>query len=170
MNPGPLVQMALAIGIATAALAQDRTALPSSGSIKIHSGWRANGEGVQVAENHLLYSGVVWGVTFNDAGSGPLHMGQAVCALASETTNGGGTGEGHCAWGNADGKSKILTSFSGKVSPTGVFEGTQQITGGTGEFNGIQGQSKFHCQLLNDKGQYVCDQQFEYRLAAGTKQ
>ena len=45
MNPGPLVLAALAIGIATAALAQDRTALPSSGSIKIHSGWRANGEG-----------------------------------------------------------------------------------------------------------------------------
>ena len=119
MNAGPLVLTALAIGVATAALAQDRTVLPNSGSIKIHSGWRANGEGVQVAENHLLYSGVVWGVTFNDAGSGPLHMGQAVCALASETTNGGGTGEGHCAWGNADGKSKILTSFSGKVAPAG---------------------------------------------------
>ena len=96
MNVGPLVLTALAFGVATAALAQDRTALPSSGSIKIHSGWKANGDGVQAAENHLLFSGVVWGVTFNDAGSGPLHMGQAVCALASETINGGGTGEGHC--------------------------------------------------------------------------
>ena len=60
MNAGPFVLAALATGVATAALAQDRTALPSSGSIKIHSGWKANGDGVQVAENHLLFSGVVW--------------------------------------------------------------------------------------------------------------
>ena len=60
----------LAISIATPALAQEKSPLPSSGSFKIHSGWKSIGESVQLGENHNYGSGNFWGVTYNDAGRG----------------------------------------------------------------------------------------------------
>jgi hypothetical protein len=149
----------LFVGKATAA------DLPQSGSFKLHSGWKTVGDVVQVAENHIFGAGTFWGITYNDAGSGLLHVGTAVCPYTLETINGTGTGQGSCAWGDANGD-KIFTSYSGKVSPSGSFEGMNKITGGTGKFNGIQGQAPFQCRALNDKGQYTCTQEFSYSLSA----
>ena len=39
------------------------------------------------------------------------------------------------------------------------------ITSGTGKFDGIQGQAPFHCQFLNDQNRAMCTVQFEYQLA-----
>jgi hypothetical protein len=69
-----LVLTVLAISICTPALAQEK-ALPSSGTFKIHSGWKSIGENVQLGENHNYGSGNFWGVTYNDAGQGPFIWG-----------------------------------------------------------------------------------------------
>ena len=97
-------------------------------------------------------------------GSGPLHVGPAVCAYTLDTVGGAGTLQGACAWGDADGD-KIITSYVGKVSTSGALDGMNNITGGTGKFDGIQGQAPFHCQFLNDQSQAMCTVQFEYQLA-----
>ena len=62
--------------ISTCPLAQQ---LPKSGTISIHSGWKAVGETVQPAEGRIYGTGIFWGVTFNDKGDGPLHKGYAMC-------------------------------------------------------------------------------------------
>ena len=59
--------------------------------------------------------------TFNDAGSGPLHVGPAVCAYTLDTVGGAGTLQGACAWGDADGD-KITTDYVDKVSTSGALD------------------------------------------------
>jgi hypothetical protein len=49
--------------------------------------------------------------------------------------------QGACAWGDADGD-KIFTSYVGKVSTSGALDGMNNITGGTGKFDGIQGRAR----------------------------
>src|SRR5262249_43959841 len=112
-----------------------------------------------------LTSGLIWGATYNDAGSGPLHAGAVVCTSSIENINGAGIGEGQCAWSDADGKSQIFTNWSGKFSPTAQFAGPQQITGGTGRYSGITGQAPFHCLSSNVKGQFACVQEWQYQIS-----
>jgi hypothetical protein len=94
-------------------------------------------------------------------------MGAVICSYDLEIISGAGTGQGSCAWGDANGD-KIFTSYSGKLSSFGSFEGMNKITGGTGNFNGIQGEAPFQCRALNDKGQYTCTQEFHYSLTAAS--
>jgi hypothetical protein len=137
--------------------------LPKSGSFSIHSGWKSIGEVSRISDNHTYGFGSFWGVSYNDAGSGALHTGPVVCPYTLEVISGAGTGQGSCAWGDAEGD-KIFTSWSGSLTPAGEFSGMNQITGGTGKFKGIQGKAPFQCKALNEKGQWTCKQQFEYRL------
>ena len=162
---GILLVGAICLAVSTMpAAAQQNTPLPSSGTFKVHSGWKGIGETTKFGDNHNFGSGNFYGVTFNDAGSGPLHVGPAVCAYTFDTVGGAGTLQGACAWGDADGD-KIITSYVGKVSTSGALDGMNKITGGTGKFDGIQGQAPFHCQFLNDQNQAMCTIQFEYQLA-----
>ena len=154
----------LGVGLAMPVAAQQNNPLPSSGTFKLHSGWKGIGETTKISEDHTFGSGNFWGVSFNDAGSGPLHVGPVVCAYTLDTVGGAGTLQGACAWGDADGD-KIFTSYVGKVSTSGALDGMNNITGGTGKFDGIQGRAPFHCQFLNDQSQAMCTQQFEYQLA-----
>jgi hypothetical protein len=53
--------------------------LPKSGSISFHTGWKGAGEALTVADKHVQGHGSVVGVTFNDKGEGPLHLGAGEC-------------------------------------------------------------------------------------------
>ncbi len=158
---------ATAIGL-TAALAFGSPAiaadLPQSGSFKLHSGWKGVGEVVQVEKDHVFGAGHFYGVTFNDAGSGPLHNGAVFCAYELELVNGTGPFGGPCAWSDSGGD-KFFTNYTGTIAASGAVSGAHQITGGTGKYAGIQGKGAFQCTTLNDKAQYACTQQFEYSLA-----
>ena len=57
--------------------------LPKSGSFTIHSGWKSIGETTQIADGRTYGSGTFWGVTFNDKGSGPLHIGPVICSSST---------------------------------------------------------------------------------------
>lgn len=110
-------------------------------------------------------SSSAWGITFNDAGSGPLHKGSALCVSSYDNLNGFAIG-GRCAWGDSDGD-KIFTEWTGKETEGGPLEGLNTITGGTGKFAGVKGKAPFQCKNINPApGQVVCTQQFEYSLAA----
>ena len=160
-----IIVPALTIGLAIPVSAQQSGSLPNAGTFKIHSAWKGIGETTKVGDNHLFGAGTFWGLAYNDAGSGPLHTGPVVCPYTLDTTNGAGTVQGVCAWSDIDGD-KIFSSYSGKISPSGTFEGMNNITGGSGKFNGIQGQAPFQCRFLNDQSQATCTQQFEYRLGS----
>ena len=150
--------LTLAAGTAVAA------DLPKSGKFTVHGGWKAISQATQVADNHTISYTGNWGVTYNDAGVGPLHMGAVFCSSTGDLANGVGPVKGYCAWGDADGD-KIFTDFSGAVPKQGEgASGMNRITGGTGKFAGIQGTAPFQCQVLNTIGQFTCKQQFEYRL------
>jgi hypothetical protein len=137
--------------------------LPQSGSFKLHSGWKGVGEVVPVEKDHVYGGGLFYGVTFNDAGSGPLHNGAGICNYALELMSGAGPVEGSCTWSDSDGD-KIFTNYTGKLAASGAFSGMNQITGGTGKFRGIQGKVPEQCTALNDQSQYACTEQFEYSL------
>jgi hypothetical protein len=158
-----MMLVVLAAGVSTPAIAQQNP-LPSSGTFKIHTGYKGtNLETIQFGDKRVYNSGIFWGVSFNDAGSGPLHLATLVCPLAGETINGAGLAGGVCAWTDTDGDNIFITYNDAKLSG-GTLEGINQITGGTGKFKGITGTAPFQCKFLNDKGQAVCYQQFEYKL------
>lgn len=137
--------------------------LPKSGTFMLNSGWKAVGETAQVAEGRVLGWGAFYGVTFNQRGSGPFHMGTAVCNYTLDLTGGVGPGRGTCAWTDADGD-KIYTDYSGSLTADGVFNGMNQYTGGSGKFTGVAGKAPFQCKALSTHGHFGCTQQFEYRL------
>ena len=87
-----VVAICLAASSAMPAVAQQKNPLPSSGTFKVHSGWKGIGETTKFGDNHNFGSGNFYGVTFNDAGSGPLHVGPAVCAYTFDTV----AAPGHC--------------------------------------------------------------------------
>src|SRR2546425_7184484 len=90
--------------------------LPKSGSFTIHSGWKSIGEMTKLSDDHMYGVGSFWGVTYNDAGNGPLHTGPVVCPYTLEIIKGAGTSQGSCAWGDAEGD-RIFTSWSRECVP-----------------------------------------------------
>jgi hypothetical protein len=119
----------LTIGLAMPAMAQQKSNLPKSGSFNLHTGFKAISEATQVEDKHTLGSGKSWGVTYNDAGSGPLHLATIVCAWFNEAIDGAGTSQGKCAWSDPDGD-KIFADYSGKFSPTSPLAGEATIISG----------------------------------------
>lgn len=112
-----------AAGLVLPAWAED------AGTIKVHSGWKLIQERV---DKGVAY-GTLWGITFNDAGSGPLHM-----APASETyslTQETGKGEGELTWGTGDDQLKgpfTITVTDGKAKGENTVKGTGKLSGITG--------------------------------------
>lgn len=157
--------MVVALGIVASTLAGTvgAEALPKSGTFLLNSGWKAVGETAQVGEGRVLGWGAFYGVTFNQRGSGPLHMGTGVCNYILDLSGGIGPGRGTCAWTDADGD-KIYTDYSGALAADGAFSGMNQYTSGTGKFAGITGKAPFQCKALTTQGHFGCTQQFEYRV------
>lgn len=123
------------------------------GNYKTQGGFKAVEEMIQVGDKHTYSHGVAWGVV---SGDGPVQMLTATCPYINELIGDTITYQGRCAWTDADGD-KIFTAWSAEfAASTGAGDGLQPITGGTGKFGSIQGIAPFHCQALNDKGQFVC--------------
>jgi len=150
-----------ALALGTPAKAAD---LPQSGTIKIHGTHKGTVQAVQVGEKHSMGNGSNWGVTYNESGSGPLHMGAAMCTFAFNNVNGANTGAGYCAFGDAGGANKIFVAYSG--TGDGVTgQGSGPITGGIGKYAGIEGQWSYQCKVVEaSQALIVCTQQFDYQL------
>lgn len=137
--------------------------LPRSGAIAYHTGWRFVGEFVNVAEKRGIGHGRVAGVTFNDKGSGPLHLGPANCVDTFTVVDGQGRNKGYCAFGDADGD-RIFTEFSGTFTPEAGGTGVNDIIGGTGKYSGVQGSGPWKCKPAGTDGEIQCAQRLDYRL------
>lgn len=145
--------------LCTAAGAQQ---LPKSGSISFHTGWKDTADVNEVADKRFQGQDRAVGTTFNDKGSGPLHLGPANCSGAFFVVDGSGPNKGYCAFGDADGD-RIFTDFTGNISPTGA-EGINTIIGGTGKYAGISGSGPWKCKGSGKNGELQCAQRFDYKL------
>jgi hypothetical protein len=138
--------------------------LPKTGTINWHTGWKGSGEAITVAEGHMQGHGSAVGTSFNDKGSGPLHLGAAECVYTFFASDAGGSNLGYCSFGDADGD-RIFTSFEGKVGlPSGYDEGINVITGGTGKYAGISGSGPWKCKGSGANGGMQCRQSLDYKL------
>lgn len=136
--------------------------LPKSGSISFHTGWKDIAEATQVAEKRVQGHGKDVGVTFNDKGSGPLHLGPANCFYSFDLADGNGPVKGYCAFSDAD-SDRIFTDFTGTIGPDGA-NGTNMISGGTGKYAGVTGSGPWKCKLMGPNGENQCAQRLDYKL------
>jgi len=158
-----LVAFVTGLSLATLCTAAGAQQLPKSGSINFHTGWKFVGEAVTVADKHLQGHGSVAGVTFNDKGSGPLHLGPANCFDTFFVIDGQGKNKGFCAFGDADGD-RIFTEFTGNFVPGTGGNGINEIAGGTGKYAGITGSGPWKCKPSGANGEVQCAQRLDYRL------
>jgi hypothetical protein len=120
--------MAIASALMGAMVAAHSQQLAKSGSIEFHTGWKYTVDAMSPAEKYVIGRGNATGVTFNNKGSGPLHLGPANCSEGFFASDGRGKGAGFCAFGDADGD-RIFTQFTGTFGPDGAT-GINEITGG----------------------------------------
>src|SRR5258708_6591215 len=135
---------------------------PKSRRVNFHTGWKLAGEAITPVEKNMLGHGSAVGTTFNDKGSGPLHLGPADCFYTFLVIDDRGKNKGSCAFGDADGD-RIFTNFTGNLSPEGD-SGTNEIAGGTGKYAGIQGSGPWKCKGAGNNGELQCAQRLDYRL------
>ena len=153
------------MGFASAIWADHHGHLPKSGTINYHTGWACpNNFVAQPAEGGMIGTGTCRGVTYNDNGSGPLHMGAAQCHYSFYVNNGDARNKGYCFWSDADGD-RIFTDFHGDPSANnGGGEGVNVLAGGTGKYEGISGSGPWKCTWLGADGELHCNQTFNYEL------
>jgi hypothetical protein len=137
--------------------------LAKSSSISVHSGYWAVGESVKVGDKAHQGHGNNRGITFNDKGSGPLHLGPTDCFYTFSTLEERTKVQGYCTFGDTDGD-RIFTDFRGASQPSGYVEGTHDVDGGTGKYAGIQGTMMFKCKYSGQNGELECIQRLDYRL------
>jgi hypothetical protein len=136
--------------------------LAKSGSINFRTGFKDAPDANEVADKRYQGQGRDVGVTFNDNGSGPLHLGPANCSFTFVVTDCSGPVKGYCAFGDVDGD-RIFTDFTGNISPAGA-DGTNMISGGTGKYAGISGSGPWKCKGSGKNGELQCAQRLDYRL------
>ena len=136
--------------------------LPKSGSISFHTGFKYAADVTSPADKYVLGRGNSTGVTFNDKGSGPLHLGPANCFEGFLLIDGHGKDMGFCAFGDPDGD-RIFTEYTGTLAPDGA-SGTNVVTGGTGKYAGIRGSGPWKCKGAGSNGELQCAQRMDYQL------
>ena len=133
--------------------------LPRSGSISINAIFKGDAP-IKFNDDYSHYTST--GVTFNEAGSGPLHMGKAACAYANFTRKEINKGAGFCTFEDKEGNS-IFIQYAGTGNAEGEVNGAFDIIGGSGKFEGISGSGAYACTLTK-KSEFPCTEKFDYQL------
>ena len=137
--------------------------LAESGTVHWHTGFHETATVVNVAEGHVQGHASGTGITFNDAGSGPLHEAAGNCFYAFDMADGVGEIMGFCTWGDTDGD-RIFTKFDGVLGAPEGANGTNYITGGTGKYVGITGKGPWACTYPGTNSELRCNQSLDYEL------
>lgn len=107
--------------------------------------------------------GTVTGVTFNELGKGPLHMGKSDCSYSIFSHKEIIKAVGFCAYEDKDGDS-IFIQYAGSSSTKGEWNGIDEIIAGTGKYKGIQGKGSYACANTDKEGEFPCTTKLEYNL------
>jgi hypothetical protein len=143
--------LTMALLVSATALTTEAQQLPKSGKF---TGKYAShlvpevSQTYELEKGHVYFLGRSHGVFFNDVADGFLDKTEVTCALANDVLDGVSTAlNGHCIITDKDGD-KVFTVYEGKGSAPGIIAGTNQWTGGTGKFTGIQGNNTFHVTAI----------------------
>ena len=101
-------------------------------------------------------------MTFNDDGSGPLHLGPANCSFTFVVTDGSGPVKGYCAFGDADGD-RIFTDFTGNV-PCGSRRNEHDRRWNRKVRWNHRERTIRKCKGSGKNGELQCAQRLDYRL------
>lgn len=135
-------------------------ALSKLGEIKLQSIYKA----AFITQFNDDYShGAVTGVTFNELGNGPLHMGKVACSFSIFSRNDIKKVIGFCTHEDKNGD-EIFIQYSGTSNVEGEWNGTDNIIGGTGKFKGIQGGGPYSCTNSDKEGEFPCTAKIKYLL------
>lgn len=135
-------------------------ALPTSGTIN----FRSINKGTSMVKYNQEYThGTVAGVTFNDIDTGPMHMGKAACSYSIFSHRKIIKSSGFCALEDKEGD-KIFIQYAGSSSAEGEWSGTDDIIGGTGKYEGIQGRGPYSCANTHKDGEFPCTAKLVYQL------
>lgn len=103
------------------------------------------------------------GVTFNQKGSGLLHLGKVACSISSFARNKINKQIGFCTFEDKDGDN-IFVQYAGDSNENSEFNATSAIIGGTGKFEGIRGVGTAACANTDNKGEFPCTEKIDYQL------
>lgn len=107
--------------------------------------------------------GTVTGATFNETNKGPLHLGKSNCSYSIFSHQELMKAIGFCSFEDKDGDNLFL-QYSGTSNTKGEWNGTNEILGGTGKFQKIQGQGPYACTNTDKNSEFPCTTTLEYRL------
>jgi len=157
-----LVAFTLAACAALSSSAARAADLPKSGTYSAHFGWVFKGDTQELGPNRTVYSGMVSGVIFNDAGKGFLHKVRADCMLMNDVNEGMANAKGTCLMTDVDGDKVFLQwKCSGKMP---ACPGDEQFVGGTGKYAGISGENKFQGNFIGTTGAGWSDWNGAYKI------
>jgi hypothetical protein len=107
------------------------------------------------------------GVFLNDVPGGFLDKTEVTCPIVNDIVNDAiPAGHGYCTLTDKDGDKAFLVWRGKGTSHGGVFqyEGTFEWTGGTGKFQGLQGNNNYHGNDIGKAGGFVAVYEGEWRL------
>lgn len=162
MNRKFSITSALAIAAACFSLGTSAADLPKSGMFSAHFGWNFSGNVQELGPDRTVYSGVVIGVIFNDAGAGFLHKSRVDCSLMNDVNQGRANAKGTCAVTDADGDQAFLEWNCAGEMP--ACPGDQTWVGGTGKYTGLHGKTKFQGNFIGNTGAGWSDWSGEFKL------
>ncbi len=134
--------------------------LPKAGHIALQSMFKA---GSPTKFNDDYSHNTVTGVTFNEAGSGALHLAKVACSASIFTRDDINKTIGFCTFEDKDGDN-MFVQYSA-INSKNEFKGVNDILGGTGKFKGIRGGGPVECANTDSKGEFPCTETLDYQLA-----
>jgi len=134
--------------------------LPNSGTINIQSIFKA---GAPTQFNDDYSHNGISGVTFNEKGSGPLHLGKVACSVSSFSRKDINKTIGFCTYEDKEGDN-IFVQYEGTSHAKGEFNAVNEIIGGTGKFEGVRGNGSGVCANTDKKSEFPCTGKFDYQL------
>ena len=122
------------------------------------------GQNYDLDKGHVFFIGPVHGVFLNDVADGLLDKTEVTCPVAEDIVNGVATAlNGVCVMADKDGDKAFLV-WRGKGIAAGSNAGTFEWVGGTGKFQGLQGNNNWHGADIGKTGAFTVVWEGDWRL------
>ena len=119
-------------------------------------GFQGVGQTYEIGKGHVFFVGMFHGVFFNDVAGGFLDKTEWTCPGVNDIVDGvSASAHGYCIATDKDGDKVFVQWQEVKGTGPGAGTGTNQLTGGTGKFSGVQGHSAWHYNGIGNTTGYV---------------
>jgi hypothetical protein len=150
--------------VALLGAAADAQQLQKSGKYTGKFGNHGIGQSYEIEKGHVFWVGMFHGIFYNDVADGFLDKTEVTCPGVNDVVGGVSTGNhGYCVMTDKDGD-KAFFVWQGIGTGPGSNGGTFQWTGGTGKFQGIQGDDTWHGAFIGNTGAGSVVWEGEWRL------